>query len=314
MGEKELEAHYRAQLKEFDLARKNYENFQKAVFRTVKFEGFKIGIQHNPDRIISTNAKTDAYTLNTRPCFLCRDHLPIGQKGLSYNEKYDIQINPYPIFTRHFTVPAKTHIPQFIQGRFEDLLSIAFDFPAYTVFYNGPKSGASAPDHFHFQMAPRNVMPAEHEVTEEELREVLVQGDYYSVFTLKNYLRRILVLQASDLKLLSGLFEQTLAILKSVQQTSEEPLFNIHCWFDNCQWTVCLFLRRQLRPWQFFAEGNEKILFSAGAVDMAGIIIAPRSEDFQKYTPELITDLYRQVSIDDNLWNRCVQPFSNLKP
>ena len=193
MNSKDLLQLYNGQLQEFELAKKNYTDLQQAVYRDIPFDLFRLRIQYNPARMISTNARIDVRTLQNRKCFLCREHMPEAQKGIRYNDRYSIFINPYPIFERHFTVPSRHHEPQCIGGRFEDLLDLTFDFQGYTLFYNGPTCGASAPDHFHFQMCPRHLMPLEEDAANEELRRYLVKKDYYSVSILKDYLREVIL-------------------------------------------------------------------------------------------------------------------------
>lgn len=300
----QLENLYRTQLQTFELAQKNYAALEQAVYRTIQFSGYELRLQYNPARILSTNARIDTATLQHRRCFLCTANMPDAQKGIPYGEHYRIFINPYPIFTRHFTVPSREHTPQQMEGRFPDMLNLAFDLPGYTLFYNGGQCGASAPDHFHFQIAPRGIMPTETDVENPDLKQIIRQEDYYSIFTIENYLRRIIVLKASDHKLLVSLFDGLNRILRRHIPSQPEPMYNLLAWFDNCQWTVCIFPRKLLRPRQFFAEGNEKILFSPGSVDMAGLIISPRREDFEKYSAPLLTDLFSQVTIGEETWQK----------
>lgn len=300
----DIEKLYHSQMQTFGLARDNYAYLREAVCRTIPVNGFEFRIQYNPSRILSTNAKVDPAAIKERKCFLCPGNMPEEQSGVPYGEQYKIFINPYPIFEKHFTVPAVNHSPQLISGHFEDLLSLAFDFPDYTVFYNGPQCGASAPDHFHFQMAPRHTMPLEQDVENGQIIQTLVQSDYYSLSTVRDYLRRVLILKASDFNILSDLFHKITTLLKIPGEEAEEPRFNLLAWFDNAQCTVCLFPRETLRPRQFFAEGSEKVLFSPGCVDMAGLIIAPRKEDFEKYNPELLADLLGQVTLNEAAWQK----------
>lgn len=297
MRDKELVQLYENQTKNFELARKNYEALQKVVYRDISFGNYNIRLQYNPARILSTNAKTDQATLQARPCFLCPQYMPRDQQGIEYDPNYHIFINPYPIFKPHFTAPSQKHEPQLMGGRITDMLNMAFDFPEYTIFYNGPECGASAPDHFHFQIVPRHSMPLEADTDKDILRETLVRKDYYSLFRLKDYLREVIIVQASDQGLLQKLFHQVTECIGSHIPYTQEPMMNLICWFDNCQWTLCIFPRKTLRPWQFYAGGNEKVMFSPGAVDMAGLVVAPRKEDFDNYSVPLLTDLYSQVTI-----------------
>lgn len=312
MKNEELTSLYKEQLREFELAAKNYAELKHVVRQDVNCGTFSIGLQYNPARMISTNAKIDQATLQSRPCFLCKANRPQTQKGLPYGGHYDICVNPYPIFPQHFTIPTQEHIPQLIGNRIEDLLSLAFDFPEYTSFYNGPDCGASAPDHFHFQMVPRHMMPLEEDVEREQLRQVIVRKDFYTISYLKDYLREVILLQGSDLKLMSALFAYTRTIIGETTPYEKEPMMNILVWFENCQWTVCIFPRKLRRPWQFFAEGEDKILFSPGCVDMAGMIVAPRKEDFDRYSCSLLTDLFGQVTITPESMVSIVHKLKNI--
>lgn len=298
------------QLEEFGLARDNYANLKKAVYRTLLFPDFSLILQYNPDRIRSTAASTDPQTLKKRACFLCPENLPPFQKGIPYGEHYRIFVNPYPIFSEHFTVPSREHCPQRIRDRFPDMLSLAKDFPEYTVFYNGPCCGASAPDHFHFQMALRNIMPVEKEAG--NLRPLLSESRY-TLGTIPRYLRKNILLKSSDACLLGLLFEKLCISLKDYIPSDPEPMFNLLAWYAAGEWTVVVFPRRRLRPWQFFAEKEEKILFSPGSVDFAGLLVTPRKEDFERYTPELLTSLFEQLTLTDDTWEHLQNRLRSLR-
>lgn len=301
---------FSAQLEEFGLARNNYTNFKKAVYRTLSFPGFSLILQYNPDRIRSTAARTDPQALQERACFLCPENLPPFQKGISYRERYRIFVNPYPIFPEHFTVPAREHCPQRIAGRFADMLALAADFPEYTVFYNGPCCGASAPDHFHFQLALRHQMPVEKEAG--NFRPF--SGDArYSAGSLPRYLRKNILLKSSDSSILCLLFEKIFLLLQDYIPSDPEPMFNLLAWYAGREWTVVIFPRRRLRPWQFFAENEEKILFSPGSVDFAGLLVTPRKEDFDRYTPALLTDLFGQLTLTDDTWEQLENRLKTLR-
>ena len=119
-------------------------------------------VQFNPGRYISTSAKVDEKSINDRKCFLCPANLPEEQKGILYEEEYLILGNPFPIFPEHFTIPNINHVPQQIKNNFPLMLKLTKDLSKhYVVLYNGPKCGASAPDHFHFQAGTKNFMPIE---------------------------------------------------------------------------------------------------------------------------------------------------------
>lgn len=313
MNKLDLDSFYHAQLNTFPLAGKNVRALEKVIYKTIQFPHFQIQVQHNPDRMISTAARIDEASLKARPCFLCIDKIPAEQQGSLWQQSYYIFVNPYPIFPEHFTVPATQHIPQQIEGHFEDLLALALDFPQYTVFYNGPQCGASAPDHFHFQMAPRHRMPLETDVENEMLQQNIMNSDYYKLYTLKDYLRKLLVIQASDAKLLCRIFHAVNRLLATYLPADPEPRYNLLAWFDNCQWTLCLFPRTERRPREFYASGEEQILFSPGCVDIAGLIIAPRLQDFEKYSSSLLSHLFAQVTVEDSLWETFLEKLIHLQ-
>lgn len=297
MNSKDLEGLYVRQTADFPLARANYEAFEKVEAREILFDGFRVRVQYNPARMVSTAAETDKESLRRRACFLCPANMPAEQEGLVYGEGYRIYLNPFPIFERHFTVPSVAHEPQRVAGRWGDMLQLARDFGGYTVFYNGPASGASAPDHFHFQLVPRRVMPLETEVEERVLQEVLAEGEGVAVLRLRDYLREALVLQSADGERLCGTAERVVAVLGEVVGYEEEPRCNLFAWHEEGRWTVCILPRRQWRPRQFFLEGAERVMFSPGCADMAGLVVAPRREDYDRYTPELLEDLFGQVTV-----------------
>ncbi len=313
INDKDLLGLHTQQMQEFQLAKQNFEGLEELVYKEVPCEHYAIQLQHNPARMISTNAKTDQATLDSRPCFLCSENHPKGQSGVAYGEKYHIFVNPYPIFKRHFTVPSNRHTPQRITGHFKDLLNLAFDFQEYTAFYNGASCGASLPTHFHFQLVPRHLMPVEDDVKQAELKEEICSNGV-DIFTLKNYLRTVFILQSSKMEELLNSFESIQQMIGEATPFTDEPMMNILAWCEGKQWTVAIFPRKQQRPRQFFAEGEEKILFSPGCVDMAGLIIAPRQEDYKRYTAPLLADLFSQVTITAESEQYIIDKLKNLKP
>ncbi|HNZ62580.1 MAG TPA: DUF4922 domain-containing protein, partial [Paludibacteraceae bacterium] len=146
---------FKEQVSEWDLAKKNYEDLKNVQIKSFSFGDFEIVVQFNPARIVSSGAKVDEKTIKERKCFLCKENLPPQQKGVDAGE-YSILVNPYPIFPEHFTIPRKEHIPQQIKPFFSDMLELAKSMDEFVVFYNGPKCGASAPDHLHFQAGTKN--------------------------------------------------------------------------------------------------------------------------------------------------------------
>lgn len=294
-----------SQLVTWQTAKNNYDRLKYALYRTVDFDDFKIRIQHNPDRILSAVAKIDEASLKARACFLCKEHMPAEQQSFDYNPTLDIRANPYPIFSGHYTVPAKRHIPQLINEHFEDMLDIAHTYPEYTIFYNGPRSGASAPDHFHFQLAPRHEMPLETDVIACK-KETLLTTSNLSVESIENYIRKNIIIHSDSKETLIETFLHILSLIGKVLPNDPEPMINLFSWYEADQWWVVIFPRRQHRPWQFFAEGEDNILFSPGCVDFAGLIISPRKVDFDRLDAPLLRDLFGQLTLTD-------EQFANLR-
>ncbi|MFW5708508.1 MAG: DUF4922 domain-containing protein, partial [Bacteroidota bacterium] len=163
------------QTRDWDLARKNYDGLNRARKRYIHFqERITVGIQFNAERIYSSAAKVDPQSISERKCFLCQAHLPEQQKWVEFGDDYLILVNPFPIFPKHLTIPHREHIEQQIAGRMHDMLALAAELRDYVVFYNGPRCGASAPDHFHFQAGNKGFMPIEKEY--EMLSRTIIKG------------------------------------------------------------------------------------------------------------------------------------------
>lgn len=290
------------QKKEWELAKTNYAGLAKIESRTFNFDGFQIVAQFNPERIRSSAAKTDDQSIQQRPCFLCVENQPKEQLCVDFREKYTLLINPYPIFPAHLTIPLNQHLIQEIEPYFSDMLDLSKELPDFTIFYNGPKCGASAPDHFHFQAGSKGMMPVENEINAiaSTNGELLFKSDQTMVTAIGNkYLRKLILLQSSSKTELARHFQKILIALKETGQDGE-PMMNILANFENGRWRIILFPRDKQRPTQFYAEGDERILMSPASAEMGGLVILPRKEDFKKLTKNNITDIYKQVTMNEH--------------
>src|SRR4030042_5349764 len=155
----QTEALFENQIKSWQLAKTNYNDLAKVKLRILHCNGHEIFIQFNPNRILSSAAKVDHQSISARPCFLCEKNRPVEQQCIIYRTHYAILVNPYPVFTRHLTIPTIHHVPQAIMDNFATMLYLAKDLNKYVLIYNGPNCGASAPDHFHFQAVMTDIMP-----------------------------------------------------------------------------------------------------------------------------------------------------------
>ena len=259
--------------KEFDKRVQDLSNLQT---KTLSWDNsLYVDVQFNPARIVSSAAKVDSKNIEKRPCFLCEANRPSVQRGIPFLEKYIILVNPFPILKNHLTIPLHSHVPQRIGNKMVDLLSLAESLPDYVVFYNGPKSGASAPDHFHFQAGLKS--------------EILMQGE--------NELRSCLIIESENKEEILQRFDDIYDYLKSKQPNEEEPMMNIIAFVEDAKYVVHVFPRKAHRPRQYFLEGNSQLLVSPGAIDMTGLIITSRPEDFEKISRQDIEDIYNQVSM-----------------
>ncbi len=286
----------------WELLRKGYESLQIVRTRTFDFDGFQIKIQFNPGRMTSTAAKVDATSIKERKCFLCPDNLPSAQQGILCDGAYLVLCNPFPIFPEHFTISALKHTPQRIADTFDALLNFARELgPRYTVLYNGPKCGASAPDHLHFQAGNRGFMPidTEYERVIEERADRLFETGAIRVHSVERYLRRFIAFESPDAALLQRAFGLLYQAFQEGVVAGEEPLMNILAFYANAEWRIICFPRARHRPSFYFAEGEGKLLISPAAVEMGGICTTPREEDFDRVTREHILQLYGEVSVPE---------------
>lgn len=279
---------------EWELAGKNFAGLENVQVRAFQFDGFSVKVQFNPGRIISSAAKVDKKSIEARPCFLCAANRPAVQRGVTFGD-YEVLVNPFPIFPEHFTIPAFAHTPQQIKGNFGDMLDLAQAMEGFTVFYNGPKCGASAPDHFHFQAGNTGFMPLDEETA--ALKEKY--GDKWeknkvNFCAIKDGLRNFFVLEAADKMALINTFSHIYTELEA-SQSDEEPMLNILSQYIGGGWRVLVFPRALHRPSQYFVEGEENILISPASVDMGGVLITPQEKDFLKIRKTDIESILRQV-------------------
>jgi glycosyltransferase involved in cell wall biosynthesis len=274
-----------------------YRELAAVRTRSITCGGYKVYLQFNPQRAVSSGAAVDAESIKNRPCFLCKDNLPSEQQGILYCNRYLILCNPAPIFDKHFTIVNLRHRPQTIDGDVIWLMNLAQDLaPDFAVFYNGPACGASAPDHLHFQMIPANVLPFLKELKElPPVKETSLVR--YSIG--KNIDRSVIVLASNNAK---ALIKQFLLLLKTTQKilaTNDEPLVNVICNYNGDCWRLFIFLRQKHRPDAYFAEGDNSLFISPGAVDMTGVIITPYLNDYNRLNCNTIRGIYREVSLPE---------------
>lgn len=291
---------FSSQLNDWPLAKLNYSQLEKVRTRKLDFGTFEVFVQFNPERIRSSAAKVDAKSIGERPCFLCGKNRPTEQQGLVFENRLTILVNPFPIFKKHLTVPSELHTDQRIRNNFDAMLSLAEAMPSYTVFYNGPQCGASAPDHFHFQAGNSGFMPIENDFHNGKFLTLCSSGPGLEIWEWKGYLRGIITLKGSDRKKLVQVFDRLFDRLSETQPDRPEPMLNILAEHSSGKWIIHIIPRKQHRPAQFFNNGSDQILISPAAVDLGGVIITPREEDFNSINKSDIEDIFRQVCFGES--------------
>ena len=188
------------------------------------------------------------------------------------------------------------------------MLLLAQSLYDYVVFYNGPKCGASAPDHFHFQAGNQGILPIEKEF-DTVSKTLLTSEQGCNFYVMDNYLRKTIVFTGSNIDQLSKWFDETFQFLKNHIPSDPEPMLNIIAIWVNEEWRVFIFPRKKHRPDQYFMEGDDQIVFSPASVDFGGVLITPREEDFNKLDEPTIKDIFEQVTIEDEVWEKIKKHF-----
>lgn len=308
---KELNKFIKDQLSVWQLASSNFRALKTAPSREVDVFGLKCRIQYNPRRVISSTADTSPAAIASRKCFLCADNRPKEQFHLGFEGRkgrnYHIQINPYPIFRGHLVIVRDEHIPQEIWHHFPDMLDFAARYKDYLVFYNGPSSGASAPDHLHFQAIPKHNLPLEDVVDEflDHPGEPLATVKDASLYKFDGYARGVFALKATTSKSLAKLFYRLLDCTDR-GKGEEEPMFNLYAYVKNGEYRTIVVMRSAKRSHHFYSEGTDHLTISPGAADIAGLFVAPFREDYDKADTALLEELLSEVCISEDEQNMIV--------
>ena len=311
LAEKEAEEFIAAQFEKWELCRKNHEALKDIKTKSFNIDGNNIKVQFNPARAVSTLAKLDKSSIEARPCFLCMKNKPEEQYSISIDAgmKFSIRINPYPILPGHLTISSEEHIPQTLADKMNmqlpgKVLQKVEDYfgHGYAIFYNGAKCGASAPDHFHFQAARKEDIPfiaQWEEIFKSAVKDETVEmpnGDLCTSFSVNGYICPIKAFISNSGNIDTELLNRYLNSL-TTHEGETEPRFNMFVWRDtDGKFITAYFPREAHRPSCYFAEGKEQIFVSPGALDMAGLIVTPREEDFKKITEKDIKKIYKEVS------------------
>ena len=275
-------------------------------YRKLSVKGSEVFVQFNPKRIVSTAARVDSETIKSRPCFLCAENLPPEEKGIAFGEEFVVLCNPFPVLKNHLVIAARRHLPQTIEGQCGALLNLARELGSeWFAIYNGPRCGASAPDHLHFQACSREIFPIIADVNNWDRQAVLKAG-MIKTFTLRDYRLKILVARSREREALSGWFERVVGRLAAVTRSSEEPMLNLVATCDDGEWTLIVFPRGRHRPSCYDAEGAAKLTVSPAAIDLAGVMVVPEPDHFARIGAADVEQIYAEVTLDDERFGRLI--------
>lgn len=287
------------QLATWETARRNYEALAHVQLKEVDVRGVRYRVQFNPARIVSSAARVDDRSLRERRCFLCPANRPAEQQGIPFRGHYQLLLNPFPIFPRHLTIVEDEHTPQRIATRVDDMLELARLLTDYTVFYNGPRCGASAPDHAHFQAGSRGFMPIESQWRTLRQTQIDTCGTA-RLLRLDDAPRHTLVITSPSATDAEQLFRRVYDALP-VAPGEDEPMLNLLALYEPAGWTLFVFPRHKHRPSCYFAEGDARLLCSPASVDLGGVFILPREEDFLRIGSHEIEEMLNEVCWEGTL-------------
>ena len=267
----------------------------------------QLKLQWNPARIVSTGAKIDKKTLGERPCFLCDKNRPKEQMSKQIDEKFHLLVNPFPILPVHFTIPARKHQPQLIYKNYGEMHRFISLHSELMVFYNGPKCGASAPDHLHFQAGTNGILPLQTnwQRLSRNLTDVISLNDEEKIAVVRDFLVPAFVIISKSAESDEALFHR---LYKAMPQRGDEtePMMNIISWRKGEEFISVVIPREKHRPEAYFAEGDAQFVVSPGALDMSGLIITPREEDFRKLTEEKALSLLQECGVSEEKMNAII--------
>lgn len=318
------------QLSRWPLACDNFRALKNVLVREVEVGGLTVKLQFNPARMISSAAKLSKEEVAARRCFLCRENRPPEQIMLKFDgrkgKKYHILVNPYPIFPDHLVIAMNRHTDQSIWKRYVDMLDLARKYDGFTFFYNGPKSGASAPDHHHFQAAPKGLIPLQEDVerffacaqndsecAQNDILQYLTSEQDANLYHYKRFTTGVFVIKAETAKSAAKLFYRLLDCAE-IPEGEKEPLFNLFTYWKDGEFRSIVIFRSRHRSHHYFSDGPDHLTMSPGCADMGGVFIVPVKEEYEKITPELLSEMVREVSITEEEEAQIVNRLTRTQP
>lgn len=290
------------QLSRWPLACGNFRALKNVRVREEVIGGLKVRLQFNPARMISSAAKLSKEAIAVRKCFLCRENRPPeqimqkfeGRKG----KKYHILVNPYPIFPDHLVIASDRHTDQTILHRYVDMLDLARKYDGFTFFYNGPRSGASAPDHHHFQAAPQGLIPLQEDIDGNmSLKHILSCEDAH-LYHYEKFTTGVFFIRSATSKSAAKLFYR-LIDCADIPEGETEPLFNLFTYWKEGEFRSIVVFRSRHRSHHYYSEGQDHLTMSPGCADMGGVFIVPVESEFDGMSTALLEEMVKEVSLTE---------------
>lgn len=304
MEDSSISRFFNRQLEVWTDARHRFRDLKHVETRQLSDQ---LKLQWNPARIVSTGAKIDKKTLGERPCFLCDKNRPKEQMSKQIDEKFHLLVNPFPILPVHFTIPARKHQPQLIYKNYGEMHRFISLHSDLMVFYNGPKCGASAPDHLHFQAGTNGILPLQTnwQRLSRNLTDIISLNDEEKISVVRDFIVPAFVIISKSAESDEALFRR---LYKAMPQRGDEtePMMNIISWRKGEEFISVVIPREKHRPEAYFAEGDAQFVVSPGALDMSGLIITPREEDFRKLTEEKALSLLQECGVSEEKMNTII--------
>jgi len=320
----EIDKFIKDQLSVWHLASENYRDLKKVQTKSLTAGGMNVVLQYNPNRKISSEARLDQKSISERPCFLCPENRPKEQTHTGFNgrkgRKYRVTLNPYPIFPSHLVISSRSHTPQSIWHRYQDAIDFVKANPDTVCFYNGPKSGASAPDHMHFQACPSGLMPLQ--VKADSLLVAPAQSQELTYLTsikeaelyhFNGFANGVFFLKALTPKSLAKLFYRLLDCAP-VKEGESEPRFNMLVWKCGREIRSAVVFREKHRSSHYLSGGEDCLHMSPGCADMSGVFVAPEASDFEKMDDRLLAELIKEVCISEEEQNAIIWRLTRTQP
>ena len=302
-----LSRYFERQLRQWPDAWQRYHDLRHVEQRELTIGTSTLTVQFNPARMVSTGATLTSQAVAQRPCFLCRENRPKEQLTKLTDGSYELLVNPFPILPMHFTLPTLEHHPQRIRPMYGEMLRLLTTYPQLTVFYNGPHCGASAPDHAHLQAGIGDIPLQRQWLHHSRNLTVITQlSDDAQLSVIDDYPCAALAIRTKDAKASRQLFTQCFHALP-IPDGDAEPMMNVICWRQDGDFISVVFPRAKHRPDCYYAEGDRQMIVSPGALDMSGLMITPRREDFERMTPEAAQAILRECALSEEAMTEIIE-------